>query len=153
MINEEGLQMALESMRKAYARDEVREMIEDRLKAARDEQSRRVTAERKEAAEAAAAAAEAAAAEAAAAAAEAARALKEAREETEAAREATEAAEKAAQGALEQGLEKGLEKGLVRGARESALLIARRLLEQGMEREQVLQVTGLTDSELEGLNG
>jgi predicted transposase/invertase (TIGR01784 family) len=37
---EEGIEMALDGMRKAYASDEVREMIEMRLKAKRDEASR-----------------------------------------------------------------------------------------------------------------
>ncbi len=40
LAQEEGIPMAIDSMRKAYARDEVREMIEAREKAERDEISR-----------------------------------------------------------------------------------------------------------------
>ena len=40
LIQEEGIPMAIDSMRKAYARDEIREMIEAREKAERDEISR-----------------------------------------------------------------------------------------------------------------
>ena len=44
LAQEEGIPMAVDSMRKAYARDEVREMIEAREKAERDEVSRLHTA-------------------------------------------------------------------------------------------------------------
>ncbi len=47
LAQEEGIPMAVDSMRKAYARDEVREMIEAREKAERDEVSRLRHAERK----------------------------------------------------------------------------------------------------------
>jgi predicted transposase/invertase (TIGR01784 family) len=47
LVEEEGIQMAIDSMRKAYARDEVRELIEAREKAERDEMSRMAHAERK----------------------------------------------------------------------------------------------------------
>lgn len=40
LAQEEGIPTAVDSMRKAYARDEVREMIEARVKAERDEISR-----------------------------------------------------------------------------------------------------------------
>ena len=40
LVQEEGIDMALKSMRRAYASDEVREIIEARLKAQRDEASR-----------------------------------------------------------------------------------------------------------------
>jgi predicted transposase/invertase (TIGR01784 family) len=40
LAQEEGIPMAVDSMRKAYARDDVREMIEAREKADRDELSR-----------------------------------------------------------------------------------------------------------------
>lgn len=45
LVQEEGIQMSLERMRRAYARDEVRELIEAREKAERDEISRMRTAE------------------------------------------------------------------------------------------------------------
>ncbi|MCW5871690.1 MAG: PD-(D/E)XK nuclease family transposase, partial [Candidatus Eremiobacteraeota bacterium] len=44
LVQEEGIAMALESMRRAYAKDPVRELIEAREKAERDELNRLYTA-------------------------------------------------------------------------------------------------------------
>ena len=47
LLEEEGIQMAIDSMRKAYARDEIRELIEAREKAEMDESSKLAYAEEK----------------------------------------------------------------------------------------------------------
>ncbi len=47
-----------------------------------------------------------------------------------------------------EGLQEGLQKGLQQGKQESALRIAQTMLEQGIDREMVLLVTGLTEQDL-----
>ena len=47
LLEEEGIQMAIDSMRKAYARDEIRELIEAQEKAEMDESSKLAYAEEK----------------------------------------------------------------------------------------------------------
>lgn len=86
---EEGISLAIETMRKAYARDEVRELILMREKALRDYESGLATAH-------------------------------------------------------ERGLEEGLEKGLEKGREEIAL----RMLARKVDRGLILEITGLSDTEL-----
>ena len=81
--------MAIETMRKAYARDEVRELILMREKALRDYESGLATAH-------------------------------------------------------ERGLEEGLEKGLEKGREEIALKMLTRKVDRGL----ILEITGLSDTEL-----
>ncbi len=45
---------------------------------------------------------------------------------------------------LEQGMQKGLEQGVQKGTQEEALRIARMMLEQGIDRETVLAITGFS---------
>ena len=46
------------------------------------------------------------------------------------------------------GLQEGLQRGLQQGKREAALRIAQTMLEQGIDRNMVLLVTGLSEEEL-----
>lgn len=46
------------------------------------------------------------------------------------------------------GLQEGLQRGLQQGKREAALRIAQTMLEQGIDHNMVLQITGLSEEEL-----
>lgn len=46
------------------------------------------------------------------------------------------------------GLQEGLEKGLQQGKREEALRIAATMLADGIDRQTILRITGLTDNDL-----
>jgi len=84
--------MALDAMKRAYATDEVRQLIEFREKALHDEATRLARARRE---------------------------------------------------GLTEGIEKGIEKGLKKGRIEGLQEAARKLLDQGMDRETVLRMLGL----------
>ena len=49
---------------------------------------------------------------------------------------------------LQEGLQQGLQQGKEVGKREAALRIAQTMLEQGIDRDIVLMVTGLSEEEL-----
>jgi len=49
---------------------------------------------------------------------------------------------------LEKGIEQGIEKGRTEGIREASLRIARTMLKSGMDRNTVMQMTGLNEDEL-----
>ena len=51
---------------------------------------------------------------------------------------------------LEQkGMEKGMEKGMKKGGRETALKIARNMLQNGIDRNSIMKMTGLTENDME----
>lgn len=50
------------------------------------------------------------------------------------------------------GLQEGLQQGLQQGKQEAALRIAQTMLEQKIDREMVLLVTGLTEEELAAIH-
>lgn len=52
---------------------------------------------------------------------------------------------------LELGMQQGMQQGVQAGRREEALRIARAMLESGVEREFIAQITGLSDAEIEAL--
>lgn len=52
---------------------------------------------------------------------------------------------------LERGIEKGLEKGIEKGRLAEKVAIARSLLQSGLERQMILNATGLTEAELNEL--
>lgn len=49
---------------------------------------------------------------------------------------------------LQEGMQRGLQQGLQQGKREAALRIAQTMLEQGIDRDMVLLVTGLSEEDL-----
>ncbi|MDE9612127.1 transposase [Citrobacter portucalensis] len=49
---------------------------------------------------------------------------------------------------LQEGMQRGLQQGLQQGTREAALRIAQTMLEQGIDRDMVLLVTGLSEEDL-----
>ncbi len=53
---------------------------------------------------------------------------------------------------LEKGIEKGIEKGMEEGAKKQACRVAGKLLAKGMAVEDVIEITGLTKTEIESLN-
>lgn len=53
---------------------------------------------------------------------------------------------------LKDGLEQGLEQGLQQGKHVEALRIARTMLANGLDRDTVLKITGLSASELDAVS-
>ncbi|MDI5817592.1 hypothetical protein MJI46_35120, partial [Salmonella enterica subsp. enterica serovar Cerro] len=47
-----------------------------------------------------------------------------------------------------EGVQQGIQQGIHQGKQEEALRIAHTMLEQGIEREMVLMITGLSDEEI-----
>ncbi|ATW33762.1 MULTISPECIES: Rpn family recombination-promoting nuclease/putative transposase [Candidatus Williamhamiltonella] len=52
---------------------------------------------------------------------------------------------------MQKGMEKGMKKGMQEGEKKASLKIARQLLESGMERQSVRQITGLSETEMKSL--
>ncbi|MDX5627641.1 MULTISPECIES: Rpn family recombination-promoting nuclease/putative transposase [unclassified Brenneria] len=61
--------------------------------------------------------------------------------------------EKGIQQGLKQGEKRGIEKGIEKGMKVSACHIARQLLQSGMDREKIQQITRLSDEEMAQLSG
>ncbi len=122
LIEEEGVEMALDAMRKACASDEVREMIEMRMKAKRDEASRmeRVLREGLE------------------------KGLEEGLE-----RGLEEGLERGLEKGLERGRQEGLEKGLELGLQRGRLDAAKKMRDAGLGPDAILAVTGLRPEDLD----
>ncbi|HGV4608714.1 TPA: Rpn family recombination-promoting nuclease/putative transposase, partial [Klebsiella pneumoniae] len=56
--------------------------------------------------------------------------------------------EKGLQQGLQQGLQLGEQRGIEKGEREATLKIARTMLQNGIDRNTVMKMTGLTEDEL-----
>ena len=54
---------------------------------------------------------------------------------------------------MEKGLAEGMEKGLAEGMEKRSLEIARKMLENGMDAAMVMEITGLSESQLKQLKG
>lgn len=52
---------------------------------------------------------------------------------------------------LREGMQRGLEKGLAEGRREEALRIAGSMLEDGLPRELIVRITGLSEDDVKSL--
>lgn len=49
---------------------------------------------------------------------------------------------------VQQGIQQGIHQGIHQGKQEEALRIAHTMLEQGIDRQMVLMITGLSDEEI-----
>ncbi len=56
--------------------------------------------------------------------------------------------EKGIQQGIEQGIQLGEQRGIEKGEREATLKIARTMLQNGIDRNTVMKVTGLTEEDL-----
>ena len=54
---------------------------------------------------------------------------------------------------MEKGLAEGMEKGLEKGMNKRSLEIARKMLANGMDAATVMEITGLSESQLQQLKG
>mgnify|MGYP002624982338 CR=1 FL=1 len=54
---------------------------------------------------------------------------------------------------LEKGLAEGMEKGMEKGMNQRSLEIARKMLANGMDAAMVMEITGLSESQLQQLKG
>ena len=54
---------------------------------------------------------------------------------------------------LAEGMEKGLAEGMKKGMEKRSLEIARKMLAKGMDAEMVMEITGLSESQLQQLKG
>ena len=54
---------------------------------------------------------------------------------------------------LAEGMEKGLAKGMEKGMNQRSLEIARKMLANGMDAAMVMEITGLSESQLQQLKG
>ena len=54
---------------------------------------------------------------------------------------------------LAEGMEKGLAEGMEKGMNKRSLEIARKMLENGMDAATVMEITGLSESQLQQLKG
>nr|WP_235661126.1 hypothetical protein [Candidatus Hamiltonella defensa] len=52
---------------------------------------------------------------------------------------------------IQEGMQEGMKKGMQEGEKKASLRIARHLLESGMERQSVRQITGLSETEMKSL--
>ena len=52
---------------------------------------------------------------------------------------------------IEQGIEKGIEQGIKQGAKENSIIIAKKLLDLGINKEDIIKSTGLSMEELESI--
>ena len=54
---------------------------------------------------------------------------------------------------MEKGLAEGMKKGMVKGMNKRSLEIARKMLANGMDAATVMEITGLSESQLQQLKG
>ena len=54
---------------------------------------------------------------------------------------------------MEKGLAEGMEKGMEKGMNKRSLEIARKMLANGMDAATVMEITGLSESQLQQLKG
>ena len=52
-------------------------------------------------------------------------------------------------GAREEGIEEGMKEGIKEGEKKKAIKIAKEMLKEGIEREKIIKITGLTGEEID----